>query len=89
MNSSEPSSVNQTLPNSTRLVDADFVQVLKDNPDLFLRHPELLEFINLTDSRDTSSLLEKQVAALQQRLAAVKSQQHDFIDALCAKYEID
>ena len=69
--------------------DETFVRVLKDNPDLFQRHPELLELVHLTDSRGTASLLEKQVATLQQRLKNMRLQQSDFFAVLKENEQIN
>ncbi len=62
--------------------DENFVQVLKDNPTLFQRHPELLELVTLADSRGTSSLLEKQVDTLRHRLQNMQSKQSEFIEVV-------
>lgn len=51
---------------------SDFADFLSENPSVFQQHPELLERVSLSDSRGTSSLLERQVAALKERLAAQK-----------------
>lgn len=69
------------IDNATALTpDSHFVQVLRDNPTIFQRHPELLELVSLSDSRGTASLLEKQVEALKQRLRAMQNRQSDFVE---------
>ncbi len=45
---------------------------LSDHPSVFQQHPELLELITLSDSRSASSLLERQIAVLKERLLAQK-----------------
>jgi len=57
----------------------DFVNFLSDNPNIFQQHPDLLELVTLSDSRGTASLLERQVAMLNERLREQKSQQSQFI----------
>jgi len=54
--------------------------LLDDNPDLFQQYPELLESINLPDTRGTASLLEHQVKALKQRLKQFNSRQTQLIE---------
>jgi len=54
------------------------VGFLKDNPNIFQQHPELLELVTLTDSRGTASLLERQVGMLKERLRTQQSQQSEF-----------
>ena len=58
----------------------DIVEFLKRNPDLFQRQPELLELVTLSDARGTSSLLERQIDVLKERLQAYQSQQFELID---------
>lgn len=55
----------------------NIAEFLRDNPDVFQQHPELLAQINLSDSRDTSSLLERQISRLKDQLAEYKASQHD------------
>lgn len=52
---------------------------LKQHPDVFKQHPELLELINLSDNRDVSSLLERQIAVLRERLEQSKQQTSNLI----------
>lgn len=59
---------------------SDLVEFLKTNPDIFKRHPELLELVTLSDNRSTSSLLEKQVEQLKTRLSRFQSKQSEFIE---------
>ena len=54
------------------------IEFLRDNPNIFQQHPELLELVTLTDSRGTASLLERQVSMLKERLGSQKSQQSEF-----------
>ena len=54
---------------------SDFADFLAENPSIFQQYPELLERVSLSDSRTTSSLLERQIAALKERLAAQKMTQ--------------
>ena len=59
---------------------SDLVEFLKTNPDIFQRHPELLELVTLSDSRGTASLLEKQLEQLKERLNRFQSKQSEFIE---------
>jgi len=59
---------------------SDLVEFLKANPNIFQRHPELLELVTLTDNRGTTSLIEKQVEQLKQRLNRFQSKQSEFIE---------
>ncbi len=59
---------------------ANIVEYLKENPNIFVQHPELLESLTLSDSRGTASLLERQVAALKERLNNLKSEQSELIE---------
>lgn len=65
---------------SLKSTEIDFVQLFKDNSDIFQRHPELLELVSFSDSRGTASLLEKQVATLKQRIQKIRSQQSEFFE---------
>lgn len=58
----------------------DIIEFLKLNPSLFERRPELLELVTLSDARGTSSLLERQISVLKERLQAFQSQQFELID---------
>ncbi len=53
----------------------DLARFLQHNPSVFQQHPELLESISLSDSRGASSLLERQIAVLKERLVAQKMSQ--------------
>ncbi|RBP53613.1 DUF484 family protein [Arenicella xantha] len=57
----------------------DVAAFLSDNPSIFQQHPELLELISLSDSRGTASLIERQVAMLNERLRQHKSQHSQFV----------
>jgi len=59
---------------------ADLMAFLEQQPDIFERHPELLERVRFSDDRGTSSLLERQVAALKERLGRFQSQQFELIE---------
>lgn len=59
--------------------EADLVDFLKSNPDIFQRHPELLELVTLGDNRGTASLLEKQLQQLKQRLNSFQTKQVELI----------
>ena len=59
---------------------SDLINFLKENPNIFQRHPELLELVSLTDDRGTSSLIEKQVDQLKLRLSRYQSKQSEFIE---------
>lgn len=61
-------------------ISQQFIETLRRNPDIFNQHPELLELINLSDSRSTSSLLERQVEQLKQRIASMRHQKSEMID---------
>ena len=58
----------------------DLTQFLRDNPGIFQQHPELLENLNLADARGAPSLLERQVAALKNRINNFQSQHHQLIE---------
>lgn len=53
----------------------DLTNYLRRHPTIFQSHPELLEFVSLSDSRNASSLLERQISVLKERLLAQKMQQ--------------
>ncbi|NND00483.1 MAG: DUF484 family protein [Gammaproteobacteria bacterium] len=57
----------------------DLISYLRDNPHVFLRHPELLELIDIPDKNGTASLLERQFANLKERMQEFQSQQSEFI----------
>jgi len=56
----------------------ELVDYLRNNPNIFQQHPELLELVTLTDSRGTASLLERQVAMLKERLRTQQTEQSEF-----------
>lgn len=62
------------------MVKEALVDFLRDNGDIFSRHPELLELLDLSDDRGAASLLERQVSAFKARLASFQSQQFEFIE---------
>ena len=62
------------------MVKQELVDFLRDNGDIFIRHPELLELLDLSDDRGTASLLERQVSTLKNRLASFQSQQFELIE---------
>lgn len=57
----------------------DVAEFLSDNPTIFQQHPELLELVSLSDSRGTASLIERQVAMLNERLRQHKSQHSQLV----------
>lgn len=61
-------------------ISQQFIETLRQNPDIFNQHPELLELINISDSRNASSLLERQVEQLKQRIASMRHQKSEMID---------
>jgi len=65
----EPQSPNVELEN--------LITLLEKNPNIFQQHPELLTLLNLSDTRNTSSLLERQVNKLKEQLTEFRSKQHD------------
>ena len=65
---------------STELSIEQISDYLKQNPDVFKQHPELLELINLSDTRDVASLLERQIAVLRERLEQSKEQTSKLIN---------
>jgi len=70
-----------TLPNQKQAFDTtDLVEFLKANPDVFQHHPELLQLITLSDERGASSLLEKQLSQLKERISRYQSQQFELIE---------
>ena len=54
----------------------NITEFLNNNPNLFQQHPELLPLINLSDNRDTSSLLERQITRLKDQLLEFEFEQH-------------
>jgi len=64
----------------SQLSSNDLAGFLQDNPNIFQQHPELLELVNLSDSRGTASLLERQVAMLKERLKQAQSKQSEFFE---------
>ena len=70
-----------TLQTTDELLnETNLIEFLKKNPDVFQRHPELLELVTLSDNRGTASLLEKQIEQLKQRLSKFQSQQFELIE---------
>ena len=68
-----------TAEKQASMSKADLADFLREHPNIFQQHPELLELVSLSDSRGTASLLERQVAMLKERLNEHKSQQSQFI----------
>lgn len=66
----------------------DLAAFFRNNADVFLHHPELLELINLRDDRSTTSLLERQITALKQRLKHFQSQQFELIEVAKVNQQI-
>ena len=66
---------------SSTTSDVDLIAAfLRKHPSIFQQHPELLDNLELKDSRGTSSLLERQVARLQDRLEHIHAQHHELAD---------
>ncbi len=61
---------------------SDLIDFLKTNPDIFQRHPELLELVTLSDNRGSVSLIEKQIEQLKARLGKFQSKQSEFIEVV-------
>ncbi len=71
-----PNSVSN--PNVKPASDVDLIaEFLRKNPTIFEQHPELLDHLQLKDSRGITSLLERQVARLQDRLEHIHAQHHE------------
>lgn len=62
------------------MVKEELVDFLRENGDIFSRHPELLELLDLSDDRGAASLLERQVSAFKNKLASFQSQQFELIE---------
>lgn len=60
----------QPTPGEQQLAnDLQIISMLRESPDLFLRHPELLSVIEIThNSGSAVSLIERQVAVLRQQI---------------------
>ena len=67
--------MSENTPSDIDLI-ADF---LRKHPNIFEQHPELLDHLKLRDSRGTASLLERQVARLQDRLENIHAQHHTLV----------
>lgn len=65
---------------TTPLSDADFVDYLRNNPNIFVKEPGLLQLVNLSDERGTSSLLERQIDVLRSHLEQTRSAQQELIN---------
>ena len=57
-----------------------FVEFLHNNPDIFQRRPELLDRLKLSDQRGTTSLLERQITRLQDRLHSFQAKHYELFD---------
>ena len=57
-----------------------FVEFLDNNPDIFQRRPELLDRLKLSDQRGTTSLLERQITRLQDRLHSFQAKHYELFD---------
>lgn len=71
--------MSDTLTASEDFNLADLSEYLTANPTVFQQHPELLELINLSDSRGAASLLERQVSVMKERIGEHKNQQSQFM----------
>lgn len=67
----------------------DLSDYLRDHPSVFQQHSELLELISLSDNRGASSLLERQVGVLKERLNAQRAQQAEFFQVARENEEIN
>ena len=58
------------------------IEWLQQHPDLFLRHPELLDYLELNhaDSANTSSLIEHQVSRLRQKNQDMERQMRQMLE---------
>ena len=63
------------MSNNDKLELKTFADFLANNPTIFQQYPELLERISLSDNRTTSSLLERQISVLKERLNSQKMAQ--------------
>lgn len=57
-----------------KLTESDILQWLEDNPDLFVRHPGLLDTLEFTHEAGTDSLIEAQVRRLREENRKLKTQ---------------
>ncbi len=73
-NQQQANASNNTLSEEPNIGAQELTNYLRDNPSIFQQHPELLEFVSLSDNRSTSSLLERQIGVLKERLLAQKMQ---------------
>lgn len=70
----------QTETTASEIQIADLMAFLQANPNIFQQHPELLEWVSLTDSRGTASLMERQMGMLKERLRQQQSKQSEFFE---------
>lgn len=71
------------MPETTLKSDLQVEEIaafLKQNPDIFQRHPQLLEIVTLADSGSTGSLLERQFSLIKERLQDFRSRQHELME---------
>jgi hypothetical protein len=78
---------NHTATSSSSDVDL-IAEFLRKHPNIFEQHPELLDHVQLKDTRGTSSLLERQVARLQDRLEHIHAQHHELSDIATTNQQI-
>lgn len=68
---------NKTLDNQDS--EFDLLEIIGSNPDVFVRHPELLDKLKLPDMRGASSLLELQLQRMRDQLARSESRYRSLI----------
>lgn len=71
------------MPETTLKSDLQVDEIaafLKQNPDIFQRHPQLLEIVTLADDSSAGSLLERQFSLIKERLQDFRSRQHELIE---------
>jgi uncharacterized protein len=75
---------NETAPNEKEqqlAIDLQLIGLLRDNPDILNRHPELLSVLEVShNSGEAVSLIERQVAVLRQQIIAQEKQLLELVD---------
>ena len=62
------------MADMNRLSESEIIEWLEANPDLFIRHPELLDRLEFSHQAGTDSLIEAQVRRLRDENRQLKSQ---------------
>ena len=70
------------------LSQADFIEFLQQNPDIFYQQPGLLSLITLPDGRGASSLLERQIDVLRSKLQQMELNHQQLISVAKQNEEI-